>query len=502
MNFKNYFYSTFDNDIRLIETGLKPYIYEYYDDFDDDGYGVCSLDELFEDSTSSTKESIKHIVQCYKHDNLIGVTVDNKEVIPPCYEKIRIIPLKAYKKPYFYAVVRLETNGEKKYGIISDTNEIILPVIYDDISWWSKWDFLKDYCFAIKIRQQDKYFCFDVTNKAPLFEIDNYDYISEFYSFDWVSKEFRDYIDQIGWGNKKYSIVKKGKCYGAIFNDGTIIANPLFRMIKGFEVSIQNNKPELRTDIVFEDGVNGWMNCHGLVWGVFPNNIYRSIKPLKDNRFIALNNGGCYGLIDNKGNIVCDFIYNDYFKQQPNRAGYYFSKDYILFHDSNGWTIVNADTGKRSSSYYKQIDWHPSCEYCYVSNEDNKRGIIKVTGESLIDCIYDKINRFIPKEGSFALDAVLNGIEGSILNGSFVLKKDNDILINHYSHLFPQFSRHANPHTGSHEFYEEKHYSEFSGTYAQDEAGYSDEEIWDIFDGEPDAYWNIDLKYQQTTIND
>lgn len=33
---------------------------------------------------------------------------------------------------------------------------------------------------------------------------------------------------------------------------------------------------------------------------------------------------------------------------------------------------------------------------------------------------------------------------------------------------------------------------EFAGTYAHDEAGYSDDEIWDIFDGEPDAYWNID----------
>ncbi len=33
---------------------------------------------------------------------------------------------------------------------------------------------------------------------------------------------------------------------------------------------------------------------------------------------------------------------------------------------------------------------------------------------------------------------------------------------------------------------------EFAGTYAHDEAGYTDDEIWEIFDGEPDAYWNID----------
>lgn len=41
--------------------------------------------------------------------------------------------------------------------------------------------------------------------------------------------------------------------------------------------------------------------------------------------------------------------------------------------------------------------------------------------------------------------------------------------------------------------YESKrHYEEFAGTYAQDVAGFNDEEIYDIFDGEPDAYWNID----------
>ena len=33
---------------------------------------------------------------------------------------------------------------------------------------------------------------------------------------------------------------------------------------------------------------------------------------------------------------------------------------------------------------------------------------------------------------------------------------------------------------------------EYAGTYAHDVAGFSDEEIDNIFDGEPDAYWNID----------
>ena len=39
---------------------------------------------------------------------------------------------------------------------------------------------------------------------------------------------------------------------------------------------------------------------------------------------------------------------------------------------------------------------------------------------------------------------------------------------------------------------EDNGYSHYKGTYAQDEAGYSDDDIDTIFDGDPNAYWNID----------
>lgn len=40
--------------------------------------------------------------------------------------------------------------------------------------------------------------------------------------------------------------------------------------------------------------------------------------------------------------------------------------------------------------------------------------------------------------------------------------------------------------------YRESTYEEFNGSYAQDVMGYSDQDINDAFDGDPDAYWNID----------
>ena len=40
--------------------------------------------------------------------------------------------------------------------------------------------------------------------------------------------------------------------------------------------------------------------------------------------------------------------------------------------------------------------------------------------------------------------------------------------------------------------YEGPTYGRYAGSYAQDELGYSDDDIDTIFDGDPDAYWNID----------
>lgn len=39
---------------------------------------------------------------------------------------------------------------------------------------------------------------------------------------------------------------------------------------------------------------------------------------------------------------------------------------------------------------------------------------------------------------------------------------------------------------------DEQTYDRYNGTYAQDEMGYSDDDIDTVLDGDPSAYWNID----------
>lgn len=41
-------------------------------------------------------------------------------------------------------------------------------------------------------------------------------------------------------------------------------------------------------------------------------------------------------------------------------------------------------------------------------------------------------------------------------------------------------------------FEREETYERYNGSYAQDVEGWSDQDIDDVFDGDPEAYWNID----------
>ena len=40
--------------------------------------------------------------------------------------------------------------------------------------------------------------------------------------------------------------------------------------------------------------------------------------------------------------------------------------------------------------------------------------------------------------------------------------------------------------------YDRQTYDNCNGSYAQDVEGWSDQDIDDVLDGDPDAYWNID----------
>ncbi len=110
----------------------------------------------------------------------------------------------------------------------------------------------------------------------------------------------------------------------------------------------------------------------------------------------------------------------------------------------------------------------------------NKWGIINESGEEVLPCEYDNIWNFLGKN-RYSTRAVKDGIA-------------NDV---YFHDLNPGLPIKAISHQDSHygnDSYDDygSHYGEYAGTYAQDVMGYSDDVIDDAFDGDPDAYWNID----------
>lgn len=111
-------------------------------------------------------------------------------------------------------------------------------------------------------------------------------------------------------------------------------------------------------------------------------------------------------------------------------------------------------------------------------NNNNKWGIINEKGEEVLPVEYDRIWNFLGKN-RFSTTIEKNGVSSQIK----------------LSDLNPKLKgkqKHYQADNFGFNYAREEHYEEYAGTYAQDVAGFSDEDIDDIFDGEPDAYWNID----------
>lgn len=107
-----------------------------------------------------------------------------------------------------------------------------------------------------------------------------------------------------------------------------------------------------------------------------------------------------------------------------------------------------------------------------------KWGIINEKGEEVLPVEYDDVWNFKGK-GRLSTRVVKDG-QASEVNFHDL---NPDIL---------EPSSYSSDTEGDWCDYDRPHYEEYAGSYAQDVEGYSDEDIDDAFDGDPDAYWNID----------
>lgn len=175
------------------------------------------------------------------------------------------------------------------------------------------------------------------------------------------------------------------------------------------------------------------------------------------------------GLFDALGNSILDVIY----------SGIIESTDKTVFTVNNMEGLYGVVNNKKEIVV-------PFGKYTYISGfdcglarviRDNKWGIVDEKGEEVLPAIYDKIWNFYRKNR----------------DSTNVVKDGNQTLV-YFRDLNPSLtSNHSSSNDYDESDYEaDNHYGEYAGSYAQDVMGYSDEDINDAFDGDPDAYWNID----------
>ena len=107
----------------------------------------------------------------------------------------------------------------------------------------------------------------------------------------------------------------------------------------------------------------------------------------------------------------------------------------------------------------------------------NKWGLINENGKEVLPLEYDDIWAFYGKKR--ATTKVIKGNVAKNVVLSEILGKDETLEYD----------------CSSSNYYDDDYgtsYGEYAGSYAQDVEGYSDDVIDDAFDGDPDAYWNID----------
>ena len=187
-----------------------------------------------------------------------------------------------------------------------------------------------------------------------------------------------------------------------------------------------------------------------------------------------------YGLINYKGETIFEPSFYSLLPAIGNK------KLYTVQNNNFEYAVLNIDgTVVVPFGKYSWIDGFDNglarVKIGKVTNEQkdngNKWGLINENGKEVLPLEYDDIWTFYGKKR--VTTKVIKGNVAQNVILSEILGKDE---VQEYD-------------CSSSNYYDDDYgtsYGKYAGTYAQDVEGYSDDVIDDAFDGDPDAYWNID----------
>ena len=182
----------------------------------------------------------------------------------------------------------------------------------------------------------------------------------------------------------------------------------------------------------------------------------------------------------------------------------------VVVQDENGFFLFSIKKKDRLTNHYDDIEFiqakNNTCinrkKCCfYIGEKNGRKYILSSVGKLVTDLSYDEVilfrNRFlkvrdgekwglINRQGEQLLPIYYDSIESicndivNVVNGGerMQIKIDSSKLL--YNDTLPINT------------WEASSYGKYSGSYAQDEMGWSDDDIDTVLDGNPDAYWNID----------
>lgn len=192
--------------------------------------------------------------------------------------------------------------------------------------------------------------------------------------------------------------------------------------------------------------------------------------------YYKIKNNMKYGIIDNSAKIIIDMGF-DMLE---------FAKENLFFVRSNSISSLISLSGEKKDIQINIISVYTIMRNKFLigRDENDKYGAIDLDGNIIVPFCYISIytntsNNYFEFYNDDDKILIVN-FEGRVIG-------EKNISNNKYNDRFENNESDYDDYDSI-----EKTYDEYNGSYAQDVMGYDDETINDVFDGDPDAYWNID----------
>jgi|GEM_PF-1887071 len=377
-----------------------------------------------------------------------------------------------------------------RLGLIDENENILLHTVYNNIV-----DYLSDN-LCIVTTETGK-FIYNITARK-------------------MSQEYEDIffgLDEDGIDSERHFFFRLNGKYGIVDVNGKVILPAKYEYN-----TYGRGRPSLK--YLYQGCKFGVFVSDGLLYGSIPIDKYdncfrvgsKDILSYYDSCYYITESKGKYGLLSNKKKCIKEPCFNEIILFKSNaglckisygdaRINKYGVVIFVIARKENKYWLYdaisekcildNCDDIRYNDRWLRDpyIEFEKDSKHGYVTgggvvlsfadydniilNRNNiyiekngKKGVLNIYGYELLPCVYDSIKEI---KGIYCDEYIVvkDGKEETV---SF----DTQQNFNNYYVEEPQ------------------HYERYAGSYAQDEMGYSDEDIDTIFDGDPDAYWNID----------